>query len=170
MFVAGAESRGRAVAARPASGEIAVRQQRGAELGARLFDAFLRLLRRYRAVIVIGADSPELAPSTVRLALSELKSCDAVLGPCPDGGYYLIGLRRLARRLPQDLFRGVRWGSRHAFRDTLRNLLDHGWVVSILDPLRDVDRPPDLGRLTRLLRRSAGLRRLSPAVWRFLSQ
>jgi len=151
--------------------EIPVLRQQGKDLGARLAHALRQLLRHHPGAVVIGADAPELEPRTIRLALSELESCDAVLGPCPDGGYYLIGVRRgeTAPHLPRGLFRGVRWGSRHALRDTLENLLALGWVVSVLDPCPDVDRPGDFTRLARRFKRSARLRRLSPAVWRFVS-
>jgi len=139
-------------------------RQRGPNLGARLEKAFRQLLRRHPAAVVIGTDSPTLPPRLLRKALGELRSCDAVLGPCPDGGYYLIGLRRLS----PGVFRGVRWGSAVAFRDTLRNLLRRTFACAILEPIADVDRPEDLRRLARKLARSAEARRAAPAVWRFL--
>ncbi len=138
--------------------------QRGADLGERLEGAFRVLLRRRRAAVVIGTDSPLLKPGTLRGAVRELRFSDAVLGPCPDGGYYLIGLRR------QDagIFRGIRWGSAFAFRDTIQNLVEHGFSCSILKPVADIDRPSDLVRLARELGRTRAKRRLAPATWRFL--
>src|SRR5205807_9524580 len=80
-------------------------EQRGPGLGARLERAFRQMLRRHPAAIVIGTDSPLVPVTVLRLALSELRICEAVLGPCPDGGYYLVGLRdtgfrALSGRLP----------------------------------------------------------------------
>jgi uncharacterized protein len=143
-----------------------VLRQRGADLGERLERAFRGLLRRHERVVVIGSDSPTLPVRTLRLALNELRTSDGVLGPCPDGGYYLIGLRRLA----PPLFRGIRWGSRFAFRDTLRNLIRARFCCSILEPLTDIDRPADVQRLATELSHDPSLRRQAPAVWRFLRE
>ena len=145
-------------------------RQRGADLGERLAHAFQRLLRRHAVAVVIGTDSPTLAPRVLRTARRELRVCDAVLGPSPDGGFYLIGLRRTERAKAGDLFRGVRWGSAFAFRDTLRNLLRRGLACSILEPCADVDRPEDFRRLVRALAGSRALRRGAPAVWRFVRE
>ena len=81
-------------------------EQRGPGLGVRLERAFRQMLRRHAAAIIIGTDSPLVPVRVLRLALSELRICEAVLGPCPDGGYYLVGLRdtgfkALSGRLPR---------------------------------------------------------------------
>lgn len=145
-------------------------RQRGADLGGRLAHAFQKLLRRHAVAVVIGTDSPTLAPGVLRTARRELRVCDAVMGPSPDGGFYLLGLRRTERAKTGDLFRGVRWGSAFAFRDTLRNLLRHGLACSILEPCADVDRPEDFRRLVRELAGSRVLRCGAPAVWRFAKE
>ena len=113
---------------------------------------------------MIGTDSPLLPPRVVRQALVELRACDAVLGPCPDGGFYLIGLRRLSR----GLFRGVRWSSRFAFRDVLGSVTSHGLVASILSPFPDVDHPADLLGLAQQFFFLPASRRLAPATWGFV--
>ena len=184
LFIA--EPAGPAAPARRGRLKRTIVLQRGADLGARLDHAFHTLLYRHHRVIVIGTDSPLLAPVVLRAALRELRLCDAVLGPCPDGGYYLVGLRAsvlavLGRRraagrrvtgsptrAAPGLFDGVRWGSRFAFRDTLRNLLACGLSCSILEPADDVDRPGDLRRLARKLAQDRVARRVAPATWRFL--
>lgn len=149
------------------SGYALVRQ-RGQDLGERLGLAFLTLLRRHSAALVIGTDSPTLAPRALRAALRELRACPAVLGPSPDGGFYLIGLRRAEAKGIAGLLRGVRWGTAFAFRDTLRNLLRRGLACSVLEPCADVDRPEDFRRLARELARSRAARRAAPAVWAFV--
>ncbi len=141
-----------------------VARQRGASLSARLNKAFRRLLARHPAAVIIGTDSPLLPPRVLREALNELRVCDSVLGPCPDGGFYLIGLRRAIA----GGFGGVRWGTRFAFRDMLNNLTTRGISCSILQPIPDLDRPADLRELTRLLAASPTRRMLASAVWRFL--
>ncbi len=145
-------------------------RQRGGGLGVRLEQAFQLLFRRHTAAVIIGTDSPELPPKVLVRALGELRSCDAVLGPCPDGGYYLIGMRRQERQRLRGVFRRVRWGSSSAFRDTLDSFLRRGFICSILDHCPDVDRPEDFRRLRRSMGRSGAARLASPAVWRFMKQ
>jgi uncharacterized protein len=140
------------------------RLQQGRDLAERLQRAFTQLLRWHSRAVIIGTDSPALAPSILRLALEELRSVDAVLGPCPDGGYYLIGVRRTC----PGLFNGLRLGTEFAFHDTLASLLRHGFSCSVLEPCPDVDRPSDLAALKRFLIRNPSKRRLMPRTSRFL--
>ncbi len=145
---------------------VQCRRQRGRGLGDRLEEAFAQLLRQHTRVVVIGTDSPALAPSVLHLALEELRTTDAVLGPCPDGGYYLIGLRRDV----SGLFSQTRLGTEHAFRDTLGSLLMHGFSCSVLESCPDIDRPHDLFALKKYLSENPAARRRMPQTWRFLSK
>jgi uncharacterized protein len=139
-------------------------RQHGRDLGMRLARAFKFLLRTHGCAVIIGTDSPELAPRLLRQAFRELVVCDAVLGPCPDGGYYLIGLRRFDARI----FRKIRWGTRFAFRDTRQNLVHKNFSCSVLEKCPDVDRPADFKRLARDMKETRALRVLAPATWRFV--
>jgi hypothetical protein len=58
-----------------------------------------------------------------------------VLGPAPDGGYWLIGLRRTPKILSP--FDGVRWSGSHAFSDTVSNLKTKR--IALATTLGDVD-------------------------------
>jgi len=142
------------------------RRQLGRDLAQRLQRAFTQLLRQHSRVVVVGTDSPALTTEMLRLALEELRATDAVLGPCPDGGYYLIGLRKTCR----GLFSGVRMGTKFAFEDTLGSLLRHGLSCSVLEPCPDVDVPDDLAALKKALLKNSAARRLAPQTWRFLSR
>ncbi len=145
--------------------------QRGADLGARLEGALRGLLARHCRAVVIGTDSPTLPFRLIRQGLGELQFCDAVLGPCRDGGYYLIGLQGQGTSdALRGIFRGVRWGGCFAFRDTLRNLRRRNFSCSTLEPWSDVDRPKDLWGLRRELERSAAARRGAPETRRFLKK
>ena len=88
-------------------------------------------------VIIIGADIPGLRPRHVAEGFGLLGRHDAVLGPAPDGGYWMIGLKRGGRAVPRGLFSGVRWSTAHALTDTVASLapLDVGFPAT----LRDVD-------------------------------
>jgi hypothetical protein len=149
--------------------EFRLIRQTGKDLGERLENAFRTLFRFHPSCVVIGTDSPLFPERILRQALRELHACESVLGPCPDGGYYLIALRRPGDpgRLRR-IFRRVRWSTAFAFRDTLRNLLRQGLSCSVLEAYTDVDLPRDLECLKKNLSRNRTARRLAPATWSFL--
>ncbi len=92
-------------------------------------------------VVIIGADIPGVSPDHIARALKALGSADAVLGPAPDGGYWLIGLAR-RQAVPAKIFAGVRWSTEYARSDTERSL--QGLRIAQIDLLRDVDTIADL--------------------------
>lgn len=94
-------------------------------------------------VIIIGSDVPGITAAHIARAFHALKGADAVIGPSPDGGYWLIGLRRRPR-VPQ-LFDGVRWSHAETCADTLKNMA--GLRVSKVDELDDIDDAEDYARL-----------------------
>jgi uncharacterized protein len=73
-------------------------------------------------------------------ALVLLNSSDVVLGPADDGGYYLIGLRRAAPRL----FQEISWGTAEVLGQTRQAARTAGLSYALLPSLPDVDRPEDL--------------------------
>ena len=132
-----------------------VRLQRGHDLGERMHHALRDALRRHRGAIVIGADAPALTPADLRRAARLLEgAADIVLAPAEDGGYALIGARRISLRI----FTGVHWGSSQVLEETLRNLSTAGARYRLLRTVWDVDRPEDLARL-RSRRLSSAFRR-----------
>ncbi len=92
-------------------------------------------------VCVIGADIPGIKRRHIARAFRALGSAEAVFGPAPDGGYWLIGLAK-RRPAPRALFEGVRWSSEHALSDTVATL--SGFRIAYVDCLRDVDTVDDL--------------------------
>jgi glycosyltransferase A (GT-A) superfamily protein (DUF2064 family) len=93
-------------------------------------------------VVIIGADIPNITPTLIDKAFRALGDHDAVFGPAPDGGYWLIGLKRGAHAVPIDLFKDVRWSSEYALADTIASLSTTR--VATIDELRDVDTVQDL--------------------------
>lgn len=73
-------------------------------------------------VLIIGTDIPDLSAVVLRAACSALRSYDAVLGPAADGGYYLLGLRRVARRV----FEGVQWSTEQVLAMTVERCCEAG--------------------------------------------
>lgn len=91
-------------------------------------------------VVIIGADIPGITRARIARAFAALGDHDAVLGPAEDGGYWLIGLKRI-RPVPPGLFSGVRWSTEHAMADTRATLTG---PVALIDRLSDVDTAADL--------------------------
>ncbi len=119
------------------------------DLGARLERVLRRALEGTPRAIAIGADTPGLPRSLLERAHEHLARADAVLGPCVDGGFYLIGLRRCARGLLADL----PWSTERTYAATLARLMERGLRTAVLPPWFDVDRPEDLVELRRRLDR-----------------
>lgn len=119
------------------------------DLGERLERVLARTLRDGAIAIAIGADSPGLPPRLLERARHALHRADAVLGPCDDGGFYLLGLRRC----PPGLLRALPWSSDATFIQTLGRLCEWGMTVRVLEPWFDVDRLADLERLRTLIER-----------------
>lgn len=118
--------------------------QSGADLGARMLAAFESALAVHPRVLLLGSDCPALAARHLRQADRALRDgADAVFVPCEDGGYALIGLRRVDLRL----FEGVAWGGESVMEETRARLRQLGWCWRELKALWDVDRPADYERL-----------------------
>lgn len=90
-------------------------------------------------VIVVGTDIPEMSRWHIADAFRLLGNHQAVLGPAGDGGYWLVGLKRVPR--VRRIFERVRWSSPHALADTMRNIDDV--QVAETATLRDVDTRDD---------------------------
>jgi rSAM/selenodomain-associated transferase 1 len=121
------------------------------DLGTRLDRLLTDLLAEgYPAAIAVDADSPTLPTAHVERACRDLTggAVDVVVGPCDDGGYYLIGLRAPA----PVLFRAMPWSTARVLDETLQRAERARLALALLPPWFDVDRGDDLARL----RRSAG--------------
>lgn len=107
------------------------------DLGARM----ARIMRSTPGpTLITGADIPGITRPHVAAAFRALGRSASVIGPAPDGGYWLVGLRH-PRRAPPDLFARVRWSSVHARADTEATLPG---PVARVATLADVDRARDL--------------------------
>ena len=93
-------------------------------------------------LIIVGTDIPFITREIIAKAFRELRRADAVFGRAEDGGYWLVGLRRRPKRLAP--FENVRWSSRFALADTLRNLRAHR--IAFAETLFDIDTEADYRR------------------------
>ena len=71
-----------------------------------------------------------------------------VLGGSDDGGYYLIGMKRLHQRL----FEQIDWSTERVFAQTLERAREIGLEAELLPTWYDVDDAATLERLRRELR------------------
>jgi rSAM/selenodomain-associated transferase 1 len=117
------------------------------DLGARLENIFRHALATAPAAIAVGADTPLLTSAHLEKTLQALVTHDAVIGPCHDGGFYLLALRAC----PGQLFFGLPWSTPETAYATKLRLEACGFSVEELDPLFDVDTPDDLVLLTASL-------------------
>jgi hypothetical protein len=134
---------------RRAFGERNLAMQTGTTLGDRLAMAFSErfFFQATQKIIAIGVDDPRLSRETVDHAFALLDSCEWVLGPATDGGYYLIGCR--AGAFDTSVFVDIEWGSEKVLETTLRRIRALGSTVAMLPMRSDIDTAEDLERYER---------------------
>lgn len=121
--------------------------QRGGDLGQRLLHATADLLADgCGGICLINSDSPTLPASLLRRTAEALRRPGdrIVLGPAVDGGYYLVGVKRLHAAL----FDGIAWSTSQVLAQTLSRAADLRLPVTLLPLWYDVD---DLASLQLLL-------------------
>lgn len=117
--------------------------QEGGDLGARMNAAFERAFSDGAdQVAIVGTDVPRLGRATVLRAFDALSEADVAIGPCADGGYYLLGLGAPRR----ELFVDVAWGTPAVFETTRDRARCLGLRSAILETLPDVDTLADIRR------------------------
>jgi uncharacterized protein len=133
-----------AFAAQAQQGGVMLVAQGEGDLGARMQRQFERAFE-YGAerIIVIGTDAPALDAAMLRRAADALAASDAVFAPAADGGYALIGLRRL---LPV-LFEAMPWSTSSVMAVTRERLARAAVPHTELPVVHDIDEPADLAQL-----------------------
>ncbi len=131
--------------------------QEGRGFGARLRQAIAhRQPSPERPLVVVGSDAPGLAPRHVAGALGRLarRPDRLVVGPSPDGGFYLLAAAR-----PVDaLLAEVSWRRGDTLASLMAAAQERGIAVTLLAPLADLDHAADLqGWLAR--------RAATPSPW-----
>jgi rSAM/selenodomain-associated transferase 1 len=116
------------------------------DLGQRLEQSFRSFLEGVSGkAIVIASDVPDLSAEIMNDAVSALDNHDLVIGPCNDGGYYLIGMKK-----PHgELFEGISWSTNKVLEQTLAIAGKQGLSVFSLITLRDIDTGDDLEEWVR---------------------
>lgn len=127
------------------------RRQMSGDLGQRMQAAFTEMFADgFESCCIIGSDAPDLPLSYIRDAyqLLEEQRTDAVFGPSADGGYYLLGLKRLY----PGLFAGIDWSTGHVLRQSLAAAGFAGAATRLLPEWYDIDTPEDLDAFIKRVR------------------
>lgn len=125
--------------------------QSGPDLGARLHNAMLTCFERgYAQVAVLSSDAPLVDPADVAAGFAALDTgADVALGPCDDGGYYLMALRAPHA----ELLVPIQMSTPAVLSDTLAAARQANLRVEMLPATLDIDVVEDLARLRLALER-----------------
>jgi len=127
-------------------------------LGRSLFHAASDLFAAgFGSVCLVNGDSPTLPTDLLVEAARHLQEPGerVVLGPAADGGYYLIGMKRVHPRL----FEEIDWSTERVFRQTIARAREIGLAVAVLGEWYDVDDEPSLAQLASELLRGPDVTR-----------
>ncbi len=121
------------------------RSQVSGDLGKRMQSAFEQLLRTRstKHAILAGADIPDLSAVLINEAATALEQNDLVFGPTYDGGYYLIGMRKVH----STLFADIEWSSESVLETSVRRAHEAGLSTKLLVRLSDLDTIEDFKKI-----------------------
>src|SRR5436190_12569390 len=141
--------------------------QRGDKFGERLYLAIEDLCKcGFDSLCLIDSDSPTVPAENFEQAVELLSASEdrVVLGPCDDGGYYLIGVKKPHRHL----FEQIDWSTERVLNQTMQRATEIGIEVKLLPTGYDVDDDASLRRLcNELLGQNAGVS-VAPNTRKFL--
>lgn len=113
--------------------------QNGDDLGIRMENAFKQgFADGYQNIIIIGSDMFDMTKGDLENAFNLLNKNNFVIGPATDGGYYLLGMKKLNSAI----FKNKNWGTDTVLQDTLNNLKDEKTIL--LEAKNDVDYYEDI--------------------------
>ena len=93
--------------------------QNGNDLGERMKNAFDLLFKKgYQKIVIVGSDIYELDSQDIEDSFIALKKSPYAIGPAKDGGYYLLGMTQLNKKI----FENKNWGTDTVFNDTIIDL------------------------------------------------
>lgn len=112
------------------------------DLGMRMQMAFEEeLIEEAACVVIIGSDCLALRSEHLSAAFEGLNENDAVIGPADDGGYYLLGMKKMLGFL----FENKSWSQPTLIEETLTDLNrrktshDVPYTYQLLETLSDID-------------------------------
>jgi len=113
--------------------------QKGKNLGERMYNAFSEGFKfGYNKICIIGTDLWDIKSEEINNAFTTLEKNEIVIGPANDGGYYLLGLKKLVKKI----FQNKNWGESDVLSDTLNDLKEN--IIKLLPPKNDIDFEKDV--------------------------
>lgn len=116
----------------------------GEKMKSALEEVFSRNIQR---VCIIGSDCMELTSEILENAFLSLHHHDIAIGPSLDGGYYLIGMKKLHSKLFDD----IKWSTASVFNETMQKARQKKLSVFELPKLSDIDYKEDWERYEKNL-------------------
>ncbi len=139
--------------------------QRGPDLGARMMNAIQDAFDQgAKDVLLTGTDLPTLPRAHLVEALKLVKNHDVVLGPTADGGYYLIGLRKMVPAL----FDGIAWSTASVLAETKKKIEQAGLSLGLLPECRDVDTLENLKAFIALIGKDRAMTKRTEGALRLI--
>jgi uncharacterized protein len=119
--------------------------QKGEDLGEKMQNAFKNAFSKdYNKAVIIGSDLFDLQPRHIEDAFNKLDNNDVVIGPAQDGGYYLLGIKKVHSQI----FINKKWGASTVFQYTINDLQNEN--VFLLEELNDIDIYDDIKNIEEL--------------------
>lgn len=141
-------------------------EQKGKNLGEKMLNAFKFVFEQgIDAVVMFGTDSPTFPADFIEQAFDFLEiETDVVLGKTEDGGFYLVGLRKLDERI----FENVSWSSTETFEQVWENIRDLKLHLREVPSWYDVDEKDDFERLRKELKNNRNAQRRAAKTFEWL--
>ncbi|CAN5135519.1 TIGR04282 family arsenosugar biosynthesis glycosyltransferase [soil metagenome] len=114
--------------------------QIGNELGEKMNNAFKEILPKFKSAVIIGSDCLALTSSIIDEAYRYLENNDIVIGPAIDGGYYLLGMKKMH----SSLFKNITWSTPQVLEQTIAICKKQKLAYCLLPDLSDIDVEDDL--------------------------
>jgi uncharacterized protein len=112
-----------------------------AGLGKKMEAAFKKVFTYgHEHVLIIGSDCYDLTAAVLTQAFTVLQSKDVVVGPAKDGGYYLLG----QKKINPSLFSLEEWSTPHVLHQTITACERCRLSYEQLETLSDIDEADDI--------------------------
>lgn len=119
--------------------------QKGNDLGERMKNAFANAFKSgYNKVVIVASDLFDITSDHINEAFKQLDASDVVIGPSPDGGYYLLGMNYLHSQV----FEQKEWGTETVLNATLKDMQNID--VHLLEEINDIDTFDDIKNIPEL--------------------
>jgi uncharacterized protein len=115
--------------------------QNNCDLGKRMSEAFKTLFNKgFKKAVIVGTDVPDMNKIIIEQTFDLLDKYDLVISPSPDGGYNLLGMKKLNL----SLFENIEWSSSSVLSKTVDAAKKQNLTIKLMDQLIDIDTEKEL--------------------------